>query len=139
MKISKLIIYNLVIFIATLNVAYIYTSVGLNAFEYSKEYFKTIWQPIVLIFVLFLAQLFANLSYITTYSRTKKNLLRISLLTITILFIMNIIVRIIEYINGTFYIAGNILMLIYLIIIILNITMLKDLYHLVKKLFNQNN
>lgn len=139
MKITKLIIYNILILIATLNIIYIYTNVGLNAFEYSKEYFKTIWQPIIMIFILFITQLFTNLSYITTYSKTKKNLLRISLLTIATLFIINIIVRIIEYISGTFYIAGNVLMIIYLTILILNITMLKDLFYLVKKLFNENN
>lgn len=139
MKTGKLITYNIILLFTALNIIYIYTSAGLNAFEYSKEYIKTIWQPILLISILFIVQLFTNLSYIVTYSKTKKNLLRLSLIITSILFIVSLIVRIIEYLHGTFYIAGNTLMILYLILLISNIVILKDLFHLVKKLFNQNN
>ena len=139
MKTTKLVIYNLLVLLAMLNVIFIYISQGLNAFELTKEYMKTIYMAIIYILVLFLIQIMTNLSYIKTYAKTKKNLLRVSLILTTILFIVSLILRIIEYTHSTFYIAGNVLMLIYLIIIIFNITMLKDLFLLVKRLFNQNN
>lgn len=137
MKIGKLITYNVLTVLLTLNIFYLYFSGGLQPFSFTKEYIYLVLKPLLQALILFLTALFISMSYITKYASTKKNLQRVSLISVFILMCLNIIKRILEYKSGIFWIAGNVSMLLYIILFILNILILRDLFLLIKKLFNK--
>lgn len=136
MKIGKLITYNILALLLSLNIIYLYFSAGLGAFSLSKGFIYSILRPLGQILLLFISVLFINLSYIVISAKYKKNLLRISLMIISVLMIANIVKRILEYIDGFFWVAGNISMLLYIVLFIFNILILRDLFKLIKRLFS---
>lgn len=79
--------------------------------------------------------LLTSLSFSTPRVLYKKNLLRISALLSIIIFIVSVIGRSTEIIDGVFCISCIILTLLYLCIFIIEIIMLKQLYKLVQELF----
>lgn len=136
MKTGKLITFNILAFITSLFVAYLYFGGGTQAFSLTSGYLASVAQPFILITVLFVTSLLTNLSYLATYAKSKKNLLRISLILISLLTLVSIIIRIIQAIKGNIsaiLILGTIF---YIILLVLNIMMLKDLHRLIRKLFN---
>lgn len=139
MKTKKLIAYNLLTYIAVLNLLYLFFGgEGLDRFVLNYSYMKNLILPFILITLLVLVNFFINYSYITASSLHKKNLLRISAIIIMIILIISIFARISELFNGKFILFSWISTLLYLIMLSLIISILKDLYKLISKLFKNS-
>lgn len=129
MKTSKLIIFNLISFAISVNTAYLY-SINFSTFSISGYLFG-----ILSILAFYMSSLFISISYVAQKAITKKNLLRLSLLIITIFLIISIISRIKEIIAGIFCYPCFINTIALIVLFSINLSILCDLKKLVNKLF----
>ena len=134
MKITKLITFNIISFILMISTLYLYFGGGIGIASATKVYFLAVITPIALIGIYFTTALLVNLSYIVVSAKKKKNLLRISSIIISILFISSVIKRIIEIVAGEFCFVCWINTVLYLVLVIINILILSELFQLVRKL-----
>ncbi len=139
MKTIKLIWLQLIAFIAILNLNYMYFSSGTIVATLSVEYLKYILLPLFSAIILFIAIMFSSLSYFIIRAKTRKNLLRISIIFLSIIMIASIISRILELINGNFCPICWFQTILYIIIFVLSISISSDLYKLLHKLFEKRN
>lgn len=135
MKKGKFITYNILAFIAILNTAFIYFAGGLQVYTFTREYLTTIIQPLISITFIFITMLLVNSSYIATHVKSKKNLLRVSLLILVIMLALSIYGRIREILIGSFCLSCWLSTVLYMLLVLFNVLILRDLYKLVKKLF----
>jgi hypothetical protein len=136
MKVNKLIIYQIVVLLTMINTFYLYFGGGLGAFSVSKAFFMSTYQGGLMLFVLWILGLLVTLSYIVQRVIVRKNLLRISLIIVGLLLLSSIIKRIMEFISGVFCVSCIISTILYLILFIMTISILKELYLLIEKLFD---
>ena len=119
MKTKLLIIYHIVTFITLLSFLSLFRGgIITNGFLFSI---------IPALLILFASLLLISASYNVTRVIHKKNMLRVSAILILILFISSIVARIIEITSGVFCISCFGVSTLYLILLIINILILKDL------------
>ncbi len=134
MKSGKLVTFNILAFLTSLQVLYLYFGRGANEFSMTSGYLTSILSPFFTILVLFILALFVNLSYVAVKAKTRKNLLRISMLALVIMIIVSVIGRGFEIMDSYFCISCWFVTILYLLMLIVVIMILKDLYKLVKEL-----
>lgn len=136
MKTKKLIVYNFLTYITILNLLYLFFGGdGVDRFVWSYSYLKNLIFPFFLISVLILINFFVNYSFISTSTIHKKNLLRISAITMMMILIISIFARINELFHAKFHLFSWLSTFFYVIMLVLIISILKDLYKLITKLF----
>lgn len=138
MKTKKLIAYNIITLILILNSLFLFFGEGLDRFSTNSNYLKNLFLPILMISILFFLNFLVNYSYISSSAIHKKNLLRITGVTLMIILIISIISRITELFVGKFMISLWLNTILYFILLILTISILKNLYKLISKLFKNN-
>ena len=134
MKTSKLIILNLLVLATMICSAFMYFKAGLAPFALTKEYALSMWKAPAMLGFLFFVSMFVNLAFIVRAAGKKKNLLRIPLFFLVIVFVVQIVYTILDIVNQVYDIASWIQLLLTLLLIILNIIILVDLHKLIKQL-----
>lgn len=135
MKTGKLILFNSLGFFSMLLVILTYSYYGFPGVQRSWDYVFQVIPPLVTLLVLWISMTFTSLSYIVSKVLHRKNLLRASIIPLLILTLTSIITRILEFVEGVFCIVCILLTIIYIVLLCLNISILNDLYRLVKELF----
>lgn len=135
MKLTKIIIFNIIAFITAINIFYVYYGAGSPQMSFTKEFFANNALPLLLITTIFITNLFANISHLATRAIIKKNFLKINFILLLIILGFSIFSRIKELISGVFCIQCWTLTLLYLILFILTILMLRSLFKLIRELF----
>lgn len=136
MEVKKFIWFNIVSTIVIILTIFLYLSKGLNPLSYTTNYLMEVIPLTLSLIVLFTINLLVNLSYVVPRALYKKNLLRFSLIFLVIMFLLNIGGRIYEIIvYGYFCIGCWINLIFYVILIILNYMILKELFYLIRELF----
>jgi hypothetical protein len=135
MKIGKLVWFNILAFLLMLNTAFLYFAGGLEAYTFTKGYFTSIMQPLVSIVFIFVVMLLVNSSYVVVYAKRKKNLLRISLIFLVIMLVLSLFGRVREFIVDVTCWLCILNTILYIVLVVFNVSILKDLYRLVHDLF----
>lgn len=137
MKTSKLIALQIILMIITLGTFMMYFAWGIPGI--SREWLKIMAMPTLTFLALFLISIFVTLSYIVPRVLYKKNFLRVSLIFTVILFLSSLGRRIYEIMspNWNFCAWCLIVTILYLVIFFIQISMLKDIYKLVEKIFSK--
>ena len=137
MKTGKLITFQIIAFLAAINMFFVYVSGGFSSIEPTTRYITNISIVIFNYMTLFSVIMLVSLSYVVLKAITKKNLLRVSLLILAIQLVVSMILRAIEFAQGTFDIFAILQTIFYLVLLILNISILKDLFKIIQTLFLQ--
>lgn len=138
MKIGKLVLYNVLTYLLLLNTYYLYFGHGLGEFNWSSDYIKSVSLGLIAMTLLLIMNLFVTLSYVSTRALVKKNYLRINFVLIIIVIFVGFIMRIREFMEGKYLIMNWINSFLYVLLLVVIILMLKDLYRLIKRLFEKN-
>ncbi len=137
MKTGKLITFQIIAFLAAINMFFVYVSGGFSSIEPTTRYITNISIVIFNYMTLFSVIMLVSLSYVVLKAITKKNLLRVSLLILAIQLVVSMILRAIEFAGGTFDMFAILQTIFYLVLLILNISILKDLFKIIQTLFLQ--
>ena len=137
MKNGKLIIFNIILLIAMMNILVIKFANGLGPYSLSLGYFKSVIGGALSFFILWLTGLFTTLAYSVSKGLYKKNFLRINLLIFFILIVIQIYLRVVEIMGGVFCGICWLQLVLYIILFIVTILMLRDLQKLIRRLFSR--
>lgn len=134
---SKLIWFNIVTFVTMLATLTLYFTKGLAPLSYTTQYAMAILPALVTLIVLFIVNLLVILSFLVARGLYKKNLLRVSMLLLIVMLIVTIGGRVYEVVVvGTFCWSCLIMVVLWIVLLVLNIIMLRDLYKLIQDLFS---
>ena len=139
MKAGKYIIYAILTLLVYINIFNVYFSAGMNPFTFTRGYLMSVAMPFLTVFIMWLGMLLIFLSYLYPKVIVKKNLLRINLIILFVFIIISFISRIIELVNGKFFLFTWTLTLLYILLFVINILILKELYKFVNELFLEKN
>ena len=134
MKTEKLILINVLAFMTSILVLYLYFGSGAGHFALSKGYLLSVISPFLTILTLFIITLCVNISYVAVKAKTRKNLLRASMLVLIVMVIISIAMRVIEVIRGSFCLSCFVVSGFYLVLLGAIIFILKDLNKLIEEL-----
>ena len=136
-KIGKIIAFNIISLLTMINIFYIYYLYGFPKFALTLTFLKGIAAGVILIIFVWFITFLVNLSLIVSRAVAKKNLLRLSFLSLLILFISHLVLLIKNwYFYGPCY-SCLLLVIFYLILTIICYSMLKELYQLINEIFNK--
>lgn len=133
---KKIIWFNVISMVLVLSTLFLYLNKGLAPLSYTSNYFYAIFPVAISVIMILIINLLVNLSYVISRALYKKNLLRFSMIFLVLIFLINLVGRIYEIFVYNYFCFGCYLNLIlYIILIVLNFILLKDLYELTRELF----
>lgn len=137
MSTKKLILLNIVIFFTMINTYLLYFGAGLGPASATKGYLSVIFGGFLTITLLYIVSCLVSYSYFVKKALHRKNLIRVPLLIVSIMFILSVIGRIKELSLGIVCLPCWLNTVLYLVLLIIIYFISKDLYNLIKKLFDE--